>query len=361
MQSQDQSVSFFLNDITSGLKGVASRLSMDQRALLLNAIFTEYIKRQLDFYQWTYSIKEMMEPFSPESVRQVGQRLLRDMEQEKDDQQLGRLYVAAGVLADRLDPDVLNDISTHLIKALDRENSQAYYLFRTSLSMLKNRISNKLLHQGAEKLIEAARDPNAPTSLAETLGGLTDRLEAADVRKATEAIVELLEKNRWQYSNRDILSRLKLPRDRFTEEQARELAERLARVLDRAVLKTDVPFYGVERDGISSAAAIQNVAALLYRAPDQLLLDMLKRPYALASMREVVLRAWELKYDQHFEKDLWRFVAWAKKDPRTRNLDFGLRVNAVHLKGGGQNVERALPAKILKTNSRGQLFSIILL
>ena len=34
---------------------------------------------------------------------------------------------------------------------------------------------------------------------------------------------------------------------------------------------------------------------------------------------------------------------------------------AVHLKGGGQNVERALPAKILKTNSRGRLFTIILL
>jgi len=35
--------------------------------------------------------------------------------------------------------------------------------------------------------------------------------------------------------------------------------------------------------------------------------------------------------------------------------------NAVHLKGGGQNVGRALPAKILKTNSRGRLFHIILL
>ncbi len=35
--------------------------------------------------------------------------------------------------------------------------------------------------------------------------------------------------------------------------------------------------------------------------------------------------------------------------------------NAVHLKGSGQNVERALPAKILKTNSRGRLFTIILL
>ena len=35
--------------------------------------------------------------------------------------------------------------------------------------------------------------------------------------------------------------------------------------------------------------------------------------------------------------------------------------NAVHLKGGGQNVGRALPAKILKTNSRGRLFHIIFL
>ena len=38
----------------------------------------------------------------------------------------------------------------------------------------------------------------------------------------------------------------------------------------------------------------------------------------------------------------------------------GFRGNAVHLKGGGQNVGRALPAKILKTNSRGRLFYIIL-
>ena len=36
----------------------------------------------------------------------------------------------------------------------------------------------------------------------------------------------------------------------------------------------------------------------------------------------------------------------------------GFRGNAVHLKGGGQNVGRALPAKILKTNSRGRLFHI---
>ena len=38
----------------------------------------------------------------------------------------------------------------------------------------------------------------------------------------------------------------------------------------------------------------------------------------------------------------------------------GFRGNAVHLNGGGQNVGRALPAKILKTNSRGRLFYIIL-
>jgi hypothetical protein len=245
------------------------------------------------------------------------------MDQEKNDQAFGRLCLIGADLADRLDPNLVNAIGTHLVNALDRENNYAHVLW-SSLDLLKNRINGDLLHRGTEKLIEAAKNGATPRSaLVRTLEGLIDRLEATEARRATEAIVEILEKNQWESSNDEALSRLKLPKDRFTEEKIRELAERLAHVLDQGIVKENVSFYGVQAEGISRAEAIQNVATLLYQAPDQLLLDMLKRPYALRTMREVLLQAWEIKYGQHFENDLWRFVAWARRDPRTSNLNFG--------------------------------------
>jgi hypothetical protein len=36
----------------------------------------------------------------------------------------------------------------------------------------------------------------------------------------------------------------------------------------------------------------------------------------------IILRAFELKYGLSFHNDLWQFVGWATKDPRTRQLDF---------------------------------------
>ena len=88
-------------------------------------------------------------------------------------------------------------------------------------------------------------------------------------------------------------------------------------------MKESLSFWGVDRYGITSSQAIQNVAALISSAPDQLLLDLLKRPFAHGHLQEAVLQAWELKYGQQFNNDLWRFVAWAANDPRTRNLNFG--------------------------------------
>jgi hypothetical protein len=55
---------------------------------------------------------------------------------------------------------------------------------------------------------------------------------------------------------------------------------------------------------------------------DQALLDILKQPFAVDDLRQVVLRAWEIKYGRQFDNDLWRFVQWATRDPRTSSLDF---------------------------------------
>jgi hypothetical protein len=60
--------------------------------------------------------------------------------------------------------------------------------------------------------------------------------------------------------------------------------------------------------------------------PGPALPDILKQPFALDVVPEVVLRAWELrlelKDDQRFGNDLWRFVERATRDPRTFGLDF---------------------------------------
>ena len=283
--------------------------------MLLNNLLAVFLKLELSMPGWEDCLKELAALNDSNTVGISGQNLINAIEQEKDDRKLWRLYLAAGILADHLEPDLRNVFVLQLVRDMEQEDSSRRFFWSThSLNYFKKKISPELLHQAARKIIKACREtPNQDTadSLAETLAGLMNRLEPADAREAAEAIVVTMEKSKKNRNLSDILSRLHLPHTLFSEQQARQLSERLTRALDRAARKELLYFWEIDRYGITRPQAIQNVAALICPAPDQLLLNLLKRPFARDHTQEVALRAWELKYGQQFDNDLWRFVAWA--------------------------------------------------
>lgn len=317
-------------DLLMVLPKVAPRLSGEQRVLLLDELIAACLKSKFfSPLDWKACLKALADLSGADRVRDTGRKLLGDMEQEKDRTRFGRLAFAAAVLADYLDPNLLDAIGNRLVRAMEEDKSDAINLpwLGRCLGELKGRISKGLLQQGAVRLMEAAgttENPDGRIYLARSLEGLIEGLEPADARRATETVVWVIEGTEPQRpSFADLLRRLELPEGRFSEEAAGKLSERIARKLEQYASEKDMYFGSTDEYGISDRQAIPTAAALLKRAPDQVLLDILKRPFAVRDMREIVLRAWELKTGKQFDNDLWQFVKWATTDPRTRYLDFG--------------------------------------
>jgi hypothetical protein len=333
--AQSQALSFSTFFVTMwefpvALRELAPRLSGEQRTVLLDDLVAEIAKRQAYHPRWRDCLKELADICGPDTVRHAGQRILEAMDQEKDEERFSHLCHPVAPLAGSLDPELLDAIGTRLVEAVKEEKSDdKIFWLGHCFEELEASIGNSLLNTGASKLIEAAGKTNhrvTRLNLAETLEKLLDRLEPEYARRATEIVVRIIDETETQeYQLQELLGGLDLPDGRFSEEKARKLSETIARTLDRAALEETIYFWDVNRYGIieiTGNQARQNVAALLSRAPDQQLLDILKRPFAVSHMREVVLGAWELKYGQHFENDLWRFVRWAMSDPRTCHLNF---------------------------------------
>ena len=72
----------------------------------------------------------------------------------------------------------------------------------------------------------------------------------------------------------------------------------------------------------SESKEIKNLSEFFSHAADKSLLNLLKQPFAIDSLRMVVLGAFELKYQRPFKNDLWEFIDWSTKNKRISKSEY---------------------------------------
>ena len=102
--------------------------------------------------QWVVCLKELAALNDSRTVRNSEQNLLKTIEQEKDRRKFWRLYLAAGILADCLEPDLLNVLKLHLVRDMEQEESSPRFFWSSNcLNNIKKKISPELLHRAARE------------------------------------------------------------------------------------------------------------------------------------------------------------------------------------------------------------------
>ncbi len=278
---------------------------------------------------WQDCVKEWAALVGPQVVGASARKLLEAIDREKDESRKALACRVLAVLGRSMDGDLLAAVNERFARAISEETKGPRLSWLAGcLVDLKERMDKELLHRSALKLIEALSKEKVRGTrigMANQLLSLVDRLDPEDARNATEMVSGLItgSTGRREYGFEELLSRLRIPEGLFSKEKTKTMAGNIARWLGAAVSEETLSFFALDQYGITQDEARRNVAGLLVQAPDQTLLDLLKRPFAIYDVREIVLKAWELKYDgKSLGNDLWRFVEWATEDSRTRNLDF---------------------------------------
>jgi hypothetical protein len=319
---------FAMDELLIGLSNVAPRLSGEQAGLLMENLIAEFMKRvgnpakDMSMMKIVPCLKNLAGLLGPEQAQTSGRRLLDAMQQEKDAKRLNSWYswyTVAEVITG-LDAGQLRTISALLVEAMEQDKTGDDLTgLGWQLTQLKGCIEPPFLHRAAVRLIDAAgveKDKDRLRFRAEALARIIDRLEAADARRAAETAVDIFLKEKERESG--LLTRIAelTPLEgKSCEPTAQALAERVARAIEQAAS-------GVELYVVYEPEQIRNLTTLLRHASDQALLDILKQPCAVGEFQKIMLQVWELKYGQQFDNDLRRFVQWATRDPRTKNLDF---------------------------------------
>jgi hypothetical protein len=297
---------------------------------------TELLNKMLDFYtsfQGQYQVDktggalvfyfEKIPPFlGKEQSQAIAGKLVQLIEEEQSTEKVDSMCFLAFSLAAE-DADLVRRVGKRVLSLMQNENhiqelrilARTLVFAKADIPDFRRQAARLLLRSSVLKKENFVGIPSSPNWLSMELKPYADHIEAADAQNALEAFVDIsLTSDRWEPSLA-LWGHLEPLWRKLLQESRMDLATKVAcRVQQWAA--EPVYRYSIGASGSSE----ESVAAFLQYAPDEVLVDILEKPFALDPLRRVVLRALELKYGEKFDGNPGMFIEWASRNPQTRKL-----------------------------------------
>jgi len=332
-----------------GMADLALRLGEAQRMTLIENLIG--LTRRLNVVnQRRNSVAYFFQKIAPalpkDQVLAVTERLVLLIEQEQNAQEVDHLCTLACALGLTKNADLARRAGERLLSLM--ENQEGIQELRDLAEHLVTIQpgTGDLQHKAAKLLIEDLnrhkdayeRNPGLLDYAAMVMDWYAGSMDPSDVQKALDAIFEISLKPGRGEPSLAMCGILESLWRKVPEKTVSIFAERVAgRVRQSASEAMGNYLIGSGRYKVSAGTTSNSeqendraIAEFLKYAPPQLLVDILKEPFALNPLRRIVLCALELKYDrQNFHNNLGNFVKWAsgKEGPGNLDLDSPPRLN----------------------------------
>ncbi len=308
-----------VSDCLQSLAAFAAGLEQAQRRTVSEKVFS-VLERYEDVWDLSLPVKTLMDLaqyLDKEEAQAHVARAVQEIEEETDRERISFLCAIARSCGMAEDPDQIRRARERVLQLMaEADGAFSVFVLAPLFDDLELRKSEELARQGADLIMKRLSVERHPPSTIHSatiarLARLADALAPEQIQSILSLLAAFSMKadDAWSllgiWDAAEPLWR-KAP-DEDVRRWAEEAARRLAEVGSRG--KMNPP------DGPATVEFLRH-------APDQALLNVLKEPFVIDSMREIGLKAFERKYGGSFENNLWLFVEWATWNPRTRNLDF---------------------------------------
>jgi hypothetical protein len=212
--------------------------------------------------------------------------------------------------AGKLESDSAASLMDQLLTIMEKQGYTVTTMgIAANLPVVGDRLDGTQARVFAERITVALES----TSDSLALGGLTGRQRLSTITDGWPVYARLVARTEagtdsWRLA---VLCRTLsglLPK--LQKDDAKELGRRIATQFQKQGWQAPVVFD-------------KTMPLVLQHAPEQSLMDILKAPLAVGGLRQMVLRAWELKTGSSFDDDVWAFVSWARTAEKAKGLRLG--------------------------------------